>query len=268
MAVIGASFVGTARFTSSTRTSPDDLRLLVHRTSSPCRPSPWARLSRALTTMAPPTLAWFTGGLLTSARKPPAFTEIDSARPCRQRFAADQSCSSQYPEREQGRPSGLLQPIKRSGSLGRRRDTPRFVRCPLSSTVTTPPIRRSLWGRGPVSRRSKPASCALALWSLRQPRRLDGLLRLSPVAFLASSFTPALHSAGATAIGLIFTQDEEWEDGRTSVPPFCLCASRRTRRTGPFQGQLFHARVASADATPQGLIASLIEAVGVSLHFI
>jgi hypothetical protein len=215
------------------------------RTSPPCRPSPWARLSRALSTMAAPTLAWFAGGRLTSACKPPAFTETDSTRPCRQRFAADPSCSSQYPAREQGSLSDLLQPIKLLGSLGRRRDTPRFVRCPRSSTVTTPQISRLFWGRGPVSHRSKPASFARAMWSRSQPRRLDGRLRISPVAFLASSFTPALPPAGATAIGRIFTQHEEWEYGSNSVPPFCLCASRRTRLTGTFQGQLFHLGLAS-----------------------
>jgi hypothetical protein len=38
------------------------------------------RLSRAPTTMAPPTLACFPGGLLASASKPPTFTKMNSVR--------------------------------------------------------------------------------------------------------------------------------------------------------------------------------------------
>jgi hypothetical protein len=37
--------------------------------------------------MAAPTLAGFTGGLLTSASKPPTFATITSTRSCRWRFA-------------------------------------------------------------------------------------------------------------------------------------------------------------------------------------
>jgi hypothetical protein len=79
--------------------------------SIPWPPSPCRRLSRPPTTMEPPTPLAFIGWLLASRQWPPAFTETDSTRPCRQRFAANQSCSSQYPEREQGKLSNLLQPV-------------------------------------------------------------------------------------------------------------------------------------------------------------
>src|SRR5215213_7971639 len=78
------------------------------------------------------------------------------------------------------------------------------------------------------------------MWSLSQPRRLDGLLRISPVAFPASSFTFTLHPVNATALGSYPLSMDNGSTGDTSVPPFCLCASRRTRLTGTFQGQLFH----------------------------
>jgi hypothetical protein len=45
--------------------------------------------------------------------------------------------------------------------------------------------------RGGVSRRLNPASCGLALPSLRQARRLGGWLRTSPLPFRNSSLTPS-----------------------------------------------------------------------------
>jgi hypothetical protein len=58
----------------------------VPRVSIPCRPSPCPRLSRAPSTMAAPTLAYFIDGLLISICEPPTFTMIRSARWCRQRL--------------------------------------------------------------------------------------------------------------------------------------------------------------------------------------
>jgi hypothetical protein len=112
------SFIGAACFTSSTKDSQGDLRLIVRRASIPCRPSPCNWLSQSPSTMAAPTLTGFIDGLLISTSKPPAFTETDSARPCRQRFAANQSCSSQYPEREPGKLSRLLQPVDYRAAWG------------------------------------------------------------------------------------------------------------------------------------------------------
>jgi hypothetical protein len=85
-AVIGCSFVEAARFTSDTKDSQGDLRLLVGRTSIPWRPSPCRRLSRPLSTMTPPTLAYFIDGLLISICEPPTFIPIRSTRWCRQRL--------------------------------------------------------------------------------------------------------------------------------------------------------------------------------------
>ena len=56
----------------------------VRRVSIPCGPSPWTRLSRAQSTMAAPTLAYFIDGLLISICEPPTFTPIRSTRWCRQ----------------------------------------------------------------------------------------------------------------------------------------------------------------------------------------
>src|SRR6266567_794905 len=47
--------------------------------------SPCTRLSRAPTTMGPPTLTYFIRGLLPSICEPPTFTEIDSTGQLRQR---------------------------------------------------------------------------------------------------------------------------------------------------------------------------------------
>lgn len=90
------------------------------------------------------------------------------------------------------------------------------------------------------------------MWSLSQPRRLDGLLRISPVAFPASYFTFTLHPVNATALGSYPLSMENGSTGVASVPPFCLCASRRTRLTGSFQGQLFHPRGAPLALRPKG----------------
>ena len=74
----------SAHFTSDTRTSPSDLRLMVRRTSIPWRPSPCRRLSRPPSTMTPPTPMRFNGGLLPSTQRPPTFILIRSTRWCRQ----------------------------------------------------------------------------------------------------------------------------------------------------------------------------------------
>jgi hypothetical protein len=92
------------------------------------------------------------------------------------------------------------------------------------------------------------------MWSLSQPRRLDGLLRISPVAFPASYFTFTLHPVNATALGSYPLSMENGSTGVASVPPFCLCASRRTRLTGTFQEHAAHPAERPAELSPNGSV--------------
>jgi hypothetical protein len=101
-AVIGASFIGAARVTGNTEDSQGDLQLFVRRASIPWPPSPCTRLSRAPTTMRPPTPICFIAGLLSSTYGPPTFMVMDSAEVCRWRLIHDPSRSSRYPDRHQG----------------------------------------------------------------------------------------------------------------------------------------------------------------------
>jgi hypothetical protein len=89
---------------------PVDLKLhqalssyLPRKTSIPWRPSPCARLSRALSTMTPPTLARFIAGLLSSPCKPPTFTARDSATLCRWCLICAPIRALRNPSRELGR---------------------------------------------------------------------------------------------------------------------------------------------------------------------
>jgi len=75
-------------------------------TSIPWRPSPWTRLSRALSSMTPPTLMRFIGGRHPSPHEPPTFTMVHSTVTFRRWLISDQSRSSRYPDRSAGT-SGL-----------------------------------------------------------------------------------------------------------------------------------------------------------------
>ena len=75
----------------------------VSRASLPWPPSPCRRLSRPLTTMGPPTLAYFTDGLLISICEPPTFTVMYSTDARRHGLMIDPSRSSRNPDRSVGR---------------------------------------------------------------------------------------------------------------------------------------------------------------------
>jgi hypothetical protein len=74
-----------------------------------CRPSPCGRLSRPPTTRAAPTPPRFHRRIIASvAGGPLTFTVEDSTRPFRWRLPRSPCRSSRNPERQQGRPGGLL----------------------------------------------------------------------------------------------------------------------------------------------------------------
>jgi hypothetical protein len=152
----------------------------VRRMSIPWPPSPCTRLSRAPTTMGPPTLAYFIDGLLISICEPPTFTKMHSARSFRWQFASDPSRSLRNPDREQGKPDDLFLPLSWLLCLTSLGPPFGYGRCPVSARVPISRLCKILRGRGKVSRRSNPASRALTMRSLSQARHLGGLHRTAP----------------------------------------------------------------------------------------
>ena len=71
-------------------------------TSIPWRPSPCTRLSRAPSTMTPPTRRRFIRGLHPAPHEPPTFTMVYSTGAFRRRLISDPSRSSRYPDRAAG----------------------------------------------------------------------------------------------------------------------------------------------------------------------
>jgi hypothetical protein len=71
-------------------------------TSLPWRPSPRTQLSRAPSTMTPPTPMRFIGGQHPSPPGPPTFTLMPSAVTFRRWLTSDPSRSSRYPDRSAG----------------------------------------------------------------------------------------------------------------------------------------------------------------------
>jgi hypothetical protein len=188
-AVIGCSFIEAAHFTSNTKDSQGDLRLLVGRTSIPWRPSPCRRLSRPPSTMTPPTPTRFLGGLLPSTYGPPTFTTMYSTDAFRWELMTDPSRSSRNPDRSAGI-SGLplisfgleASSIQPRSSFGTR-STIRRGRCPIVQGIEA--------GEGfPVGLLFL---CLLTMCILSQAGRLGGLHRASPVPFRGSFFTVGLH---------------------------------------------------------------------------
>jgi hypothetical protein len=83
---VTTEFVTLLRFQRVTvrrvRDASGSCLLSTRETLTPWRPSPRTRLSRAPSTMTPPTLISGIGGLLTftACYKPPTFIKMDSAR--------------------------------------------------------------------------------------------------------------------------------------------------------------------------------------------
>jgi hypothetical protein len=145
--------------------------LAVHESegaSIPWLPSPCTRLSRAPCTQEPPTPTSFMGGLLTSTHGPSMLPQMHSTRSWRWRFANHPSRALRYPDRGQGRAGGLSHPLGWPyvyTSLGQLIASSR-----LSASVAAPIILvgatrrcRIFRGRGALSRRLNPASCALTM---------------------------------------------------------------------------------------------------------
>jgi hypothetical protein len=157
----------------------------------PWPPSPCTRLSRAQTTMEPPTPICFIGGLLTSAYEPPTFTKMHSTRSFRWQFTSDPSRSLRNPDREQGKPDSLFLPLSWLLCLTSLGPPFGYGRCPVSARVPISRLCKILRGRGKVSRRSNPASRALTMRSLSQARHLGGLHRTAPDLLGAAISPPA-----------------------------------------------------------------------------
>jgi hypothetical protein len=197
-AVIGCSFIEAAHFTSNTKDSQGDLRLLVGRTSIPWRPSPCRRLSRPPSTMTPPTPTRFIGGLLPSTYGPPTFAAMYSTEAFRWELITDPSRSLRNPDRSAGN-SGL--PLTSFG----------LAMCSNQLRSSFGTLDTIGCGRRPIVQGLEagvpfPVGLSflrlLTMCFLSQAPHLGGLHRTSRVPFRASYFTPGLHPPGATAQGL------------------------------------------------------------------
>jgi hypothetical protein len=73
--------------------------------------SPCTRLSRAPSTMTPPTPIRFIAGRLSSPHGPPTFMVMDSARVCRWCLMGNPSRALRYPDRTGGNSGNLCQPL-------------------------------------------------------------------------------------------------------------------------------------------------------------
>jgi hypothetical protein len=196
-------------------------------TSIPWRPSPRTQLSRAPSTMTPPTPMRFIGGQHPSPHGPPTFTLMPSAVTFRRWLTSDPSRSSRYPDRSAGISGLPLTSLRLACQTGPSRSS--FGICHTIGCGRCP-IRHGLEAGVPFPVGLSPLRL-LAMGLFSQAPHLGGLPRASRVPFRGSSFTsdcihptrrPKGSSSACTGDGVVHS----WHQ----------CASWRTQIEEPVCG--------------------------------
>jgi hypothetical protein len=196
-------------------------------TSIPWRPSPRTQLSRAPSTMTPPTPMRFIGGQHPSPHGPPTFTLMPSAVTFRRWLTSDPSRSSRYPDRSAGISGLPLTSLRLACQTGQSRSS--FGICNTIGCGRCP-IRQGLEAGVPFPVGLSPLRL-LAMGLFSQAPHLGGLPRASRVPFRGSYFTsdclhptrrPKGSSSACTGDGVFHS----WHQ----------CASWRTQIEEPITG--------------------------------